>query len=53
MIAAICARIIGAVFWWLLALATAASAEGAWVLWARTCDVRSQECGGEWQRLQM
>jgi hypothetical protein len=37
-------------FGWLLASATSASAEGAWVLWARTCDVRSQVCGGEWQR---
>jgi len=35
---------------WLLATATSAWAGGAWVLWARTCDVRSQVCGGEWQR---
>jgi hypothetical protein len=36
----------------LLALATCASAEGAWVLWARACDLGSQVCGGEWQRRQ-
>jgi hypothetical protein len=36
----------------LLATATSASAEGAWILWARTCDVKSQGCGGEWQRRQ-
>ena len=47
------AAIVGAVLCWLLALATSALAEGAWILWARTCDVRSQECGGEWQRQQM
>jgi len=34
---------------WLLALVTSAWAEGAWVLWARTCNVRSEVCGGEWQ----
>ena len=37
-------------FCWLLASAASASAEGAWVLWARTCSVKSQVCGGEWQR---
>lgn len=37
---------------WLLASApsASASAEGAWVLWARTCDFKSQVCGGAWQR---
>ncbi len=42
--------IAAAMLCWLLATVTSASAEGAWVLWARTCDVRSQVCGGEWQR---
>ncbi len=42
--------IVAAVLWWLLATVTAAAAEGAWVLWARSCNVRSQVCGGEWQR---
>lgn len=32
--------------------ATFAAAAGTWVLWARTCDVKSQTCGGEWQRRQ-
>ena len=50
MIAAISPRIVGAVLCWVLALAMAASAEGAWVLWARPCDLRNQVCGGEWQR---
>jgi hypothetical protein len=35
-----------------LPLASAAHADGGWVLWARTCDVKSQTCGGEWQRRQ-
>jgi len=35
---------------WVLASATATAAEGAWILWARTCNVKSQVCGGEWQR---
>ncbi len=36
----------------LLAVATSASADSAWVLWARACDLRSQVCDGEWQRRQ-
>jgi hypothetical protein len=52
MIAAIYACVVGAVICWFLALATSALAEGAWVLWARPCDVRSQMCSGEWQRRQ-
>jgi hypothetical protein len=35
-----------------LATATPAGAAGEWVLWARTCDVKSQTCAGEWQRRQ-
>ena len=36
MIAAIYARIVGAVLCWVLAFTTSASAEGAWVLWLGT-----------------
>jgi hypothetical protein len=43
-------RIIGASLCWVLVVASSAGAEGAWVLWARSCDVRTQVCGGEWQR---
>jgi hypothetical protein len=35
-----------------LAVAASAGAEGGWVLWARTCDVKSQTCAGEWRRRQ-
>lgn len=45
-------RIVGAGLCWLLALATSALAEGAWVLWARPCDAGTPVCGGEWQRRQ-
>jgi hypothetical protein len=43
-------RIVGAGFWWLLALTTSAVAGETWVLWSRTCDVQSPECGGQWRR---
>ena len=43
-------RIAGTTLCWVLAVLSSAGAEGAWVLWARPCDVRSQICGGEWQR---
>jgi hypothetical protein len=36
----------------LLALATSAHSETAWVLWARPCDLRSHVCAGDWQRRQ-
>ena len=52
MIAAIYGHIVGAMLCWLLAPTTSTLADGGWVLWARTCDVRSQVCGGEWQRQQ-
>ena len=52
MTAAIRARLAGSSLCWLLASATSASADGAWVLWARPCDIRSQVCRGEWQRRQ-
>jgi hypothetical protein len=29
-----------------------AYAAGGWVLWARTCDLKSQQCDGPWQRWQ-
>ena len=50
MIAVISTRIVGAALCLVFAFAMSAFAEGASVLWARTCDVRSQACGGEWQR---
>jgi hypothetical protein len=34
----------------LLVIVAVAHAEGAWVLWTRTCDLRSQVCDGQWQR---
>jgi hypothetical protein len=46
------ARILLATLGCFLALAPCAPAEGAWVLWARACDLGSQVCGGEWQRRQ-
>jgi hypothetical protein len=30
--------------------ATSAHSEGAWVLWARTCNVKTQTCAGPWRR---
>jgi len=44
--------IAAAILCWMLASAPSAAAEGAWILWARTCSVKSQVCGGEWQRRQ-
>ena len=35
-----------------LAIATAALADGGWVLWARSCNVKTETCGGDWQRRQ-
>jgi hypothetical protein len=35
-----------------LAVGPSARAEDAWVLWARTCSVKTQTCGGDWQRRQ-
>lgn len=53
MIAAIYFGMAGTVVcWWWLVLDTSALAEGAWSLWVRTCNVKSQACGGEWQRRQ-
>jgi len=43
-------RIVGATLWWMLPVVSSAEAEGAWVLWARPCDVRSQVCDSEWLR---
>jgi hypothetical protein len=35
-----------------LAVATAAHADGGWVLWTRSCSVKSETCGGDWRRRQ-
>ena len=35
-----------------LAIATAAHADGGWVLWARSCNVKTETCGSDWQRRQ-
>lgn len=44
-------RMLGAaILCGLLATVTSAAAEGAWVLWVRTCSIKSQVCGGEWHR---
>lgn len=43
-------RIVGAGLCWALALTAAAGAAETWVLWARTCDVQSPECRGQWRR---
>lgn len=43
-------RTVGAMLCWMLPVVSSAGAEGAWVLWARQCDVISQVCDGEWQR---
>ena len=45
-------RIVGGGLCWLLTVATSASADGTSVLWARSCDIRSQVCDGGWRRLQ-
>ena len=42
--------VAAALLGWLLVSAAPASAEGTWVLWARTCNIKSQVCDGEWQR---
>jgi len=42
--------IVALILCWLLATVTPAAAEGAWILWARACSVKTQVCGGEWQR---
>jgi len=42
--------IAAAILCWLLATVTPAAADGAWVLWARTCSLKSQVCGGDWHR---
>ena len=31
---------------------TPAHADGAWVLWARTCSLKGSSCSGEWQQRQ-
>ena len=43
-------RIVGAGLCWALALTAAAVAGETWVLWARTCDIQSPECRGQWRR---
>lgn len=51
MIAAIYVRSAAGGICWLLAASTAL-AQGTSVLWARSCDIRSQVCEGEWRRVQ-
>jgi hypothetical protein len=46
MMAAIYARVGGALICWFLALPTSASAECAWVLWERTFHIQSRVDGG-------
>ena len=36
----------------LLSGAGSAHADGGWVLWARSCNLRSQACDGQWQQRQ-
>jgi hypothetical protein len=33
-----------------LSLTSVAHADGGWVLWARTCDLRNPQCGAPWSR---
>lgn len=48
---AVHSRLLGAaILGGLLATVPSAAAEGAWVLWVRTCSLKNQVCGGEWHR---
>jgi len=35
-----------------LVVATAVHAESGWVLWARSCNAKSDTCGGDWNKRQ-